>query len=155
MTMLTIREPIQADALDLATHLRSEDRKEVAALYGEVDVDQLAKVIEEGMSWSQDVRAVVTPEGRFVCLFGVTPLPGKRGGVWLLGTDELDRHIYRLCREARRYIAAWKMRYSTITNMTSASNTRVIAWLRWLGFRFSDTHILVGPDNVPFIQFEQ
>ncbi len=72
------------------------------------------------------------------------------GSVWLLGTDEVDKHP----REFLKFSAEWRRklfdRYEVLRNVVDTKNTSSIRWLRWMGAEFSMTLDIRGREFVLF-----
>lgn len=134
---------------ELLHDLRAADRAEVAAARGRVTAMQLW----DDVKGAHRVITAMDSCNRVVAVFGVSRHPAEAdvGVVWLLGTDLLDRYIVSLCKEARRFIVDWHKTFCILTNFTDERNTRVLRWLRWLGFIFAPEPILVRGHR--FIQF--
>lgn len=145
---ITIRKATYRDVEELCAAMRPTDAVEVAAVRG-------AATARELWAGLVDAHAAIDASGYLICLFGVQPIENHDGwgAPWLLGTHRLDRHIWSMCKLARRYIATWSRKYAVLTNATLIDNDVVIEWLTWLGFEFH--HTFPGPFNpeATFIQF--
>lgn len=132
---------------ELLDNLRAADRAEVEAARGHISALQLWDDIRCGHP-----TAALDDQHRVVCVFGVSTHPIQKhvGIVWLLGTDRLDAHMFQLCKETKATLTEWRKKYAVLTNYTDKRNTRVLRWLRWLGFAFG-TEINVRGHT--FIQF--
>lgn len=145
---ITIRKATYRDVEELCAGMRPADAVEVAAVRGPFTPQELWAGLD-------DAQAAIDERGYLICLFGVQPIEHHDtwGAPWLLGTHRLDRHIWSMCKHARRYLAAWRRKYTLLTNATLIDNDVVIEWLTWLGFTFN--HTFPGPfdPEVTFIQF--
>jgi hypothetical protein len=128
--MITLHSPTLEDCRHLMSNLRSRDRDEVLALGSGIDGDRLWQACRE----AHEAHSVYEGDD-LVCIFGVQP----EGIVWLLGTAHLDRRLLKLCKLAPAFIARWSQRFPKLFNMTDKRNTRIILWLRWLGFQFGES----------------
>lgn len=132
---------------ELIANLRPADRAEVEAARGVITPLQLWDDIRCGHP-----TTVLNAQRRVVCVYGVSTHPVQKhvGIVWLLGTDLLDEHMFQLCRETRAVLTEWRKKYAVLTNYTDKRNTRVLRWLRWLGFAFGSE---INVRGHTFIQF--
>lgn len=148
---LSFTPPTLEDCVELMKNLRPGDEAEVLASWGHL----MPAHLWVGCARAHEAFTVRDHMGNLVCLFGVGK--GKEEGVgvpWLLGTKHLDRRLLSLCKIARERIKEWHKVFPYLINMTDQRNTRILLWLRWLGFRLGD-EILVGPDRTPFILFSR
>jgi hypothetical protein len=146
--MITFRTTSAADCRTLVANLRPQDRAEMQATRGGLTVEDLWDAAQEA---TQCFAAYLG--GKLVCIFGVNPHPTEGVGVpWLLGTPLLDRYMISVCKQAKAILVDWHTAYPTLTNFTACRNTRILNWLRWLGFSFGDTVVLNGHT---FIQFSK
>jgi len=145
--MITTAPPTVFDCQHLMSNLRPHDEAEVVALGG-----RTATELWDAVRASHEAQAVFE-DGKLVCIYGINPHPAKCVGiVWLLGTPLLDSRMISLCKQAREVIARWQQSFAVLTNCTDSRNTRILVWLRWLGFRLVGA-IPVNGHN--FIQFEK
>lgn len=133
---------------ELLDNLRPDDRAEVEAARGTVTPMQLWADVKV----AQHCITALDSHNRVVCVYGLSrhPAQAEVGVVWLLGTALLDKHMFQLCKEARTVLASWHKKFPILTNFTDKRNTRVLRWLRWLGFTFGSTIDVRGHT---FIQF--
>jgi hypothetical protein len=71
--------------------------------------------------------------------FGASPAgaPGV-GVVWLLATQEIERHPVRFYRESKRMFGNVTEKYETLINWVDQHNTLSLRWLQWLGFEIEE-----------------
>lgn len=91
-----------------------------------------------------------------VMLAGVAPvsLTSSVARPWMVGTDELSKHAFRLCKENRCYVKKWLAWFSYLENWVDAENKPALKWLKWLGFELEDP-IPWGNSGHFFIRFHQ
>lgn len=143
--------PTAEDMRVLARDMREADVLEVTALHTEPLIEIIMSAVEQSVSaWS--FRA----DGELVCIFGIVPqTPTSDVGVlWMLGTDAVDRHALEVTRSARDWLNEAQRVFPRLENYIDARNTRSIAWLKVLGFRFEDP-IPLGPFGLPFHRFHK
>lgn len=94
-------------------------------------------------------------DGSPSAVFGVAPqsMLGGAGSPWMVGTVDLDRHAYTVMRHTGSCIAAMLLCFPRLSNFVDARNTKAIAWLKRLGFRFHDAEPH-GLEGLPFYRFE-
>jgi ribosomal protein S18 acetylase RimI-like enzyme len=138
-----------SDIVDLYPRLRLVDYDEVRAASG----PSVASALVSGFEFSDECWAARSEEGKLLAVWGI--VPSSEGGIiWLLGTDELDRHRGALFRLAREYVAKMLSTYGRLYNYVDARNAKAIRWLNRLGFTI---HLAEprGYENLPFHLFEK
>ena len=128
-------------ALEVATNLRSDDRREVVEGHGLNPMILLPLAAEEGSAVYFTV-----PDGKTAGLAGV----GDGGAIWMLCTPEIHRYPITFAREAKRYVDSREE--PLLWNIVDCRNTVHLKLLKFLGFKFlrKVTH---GPNNLQFIEF--
>ena len=128
-------------ALEVATNLRSDDRREVVEGHGLNPMILLPLAAEEGSAVYFTV-----PDGKTAGLAGV----GDGGAIWMLCTPEIHRYPITFAREAKRFVDSREE--PLLWNIVDCRNTVHLKLLKFLGFKFlrKVTH---GPNNLPFIEF--
>ena len=128
-------------ALEVATNLRSDDRREVVEGHGLNPMILLPLAAEEGSAVYFTV-----PDGKTAGLAGV----GDGGAIWMLCTPEIERYPITFAREAKRFVDSREE--PLLWNIVDCRNTVHLKLLKFLGFKFlrKVTH---GPNNLPFIEF--
>lgn len=131
----------------IARRMRVADVAECRAMAGLSARDGLRRSMRRSTAFT------VLIGGRPEAMFGtsdVNVLAGI-GSVWMLATDEVDRHPRDLLRLSPEWVGKLFSRYEVLRNVVSVDNDASIRWLKWLGARFTDP-IEVG--GVPFVLFE-
>ena len=128
-------------ALEVATNLRSDDRREVVEGHGLNPMILLPLAAEEGSAVYFTV-----PDGKTAGLAGV----GEDGAIWMLCTPEIERYPITFAREAKRFVDSREE--PLLWNIVDCRNTVHLKLLKFLGFKFlrKVTH---GPNNLQFIEF--
>ena len=128
-------------ALEVATNLRSDDRREVVEGHGLNPMIFLPLAAEEGSAVYFTV-----PDGKTAGLAGV----GDGGAIWMLCTPEIERYPITFAREAKRFVDSREE--PLLWNIVDCRNTVHLKLLKFLGFKFlrKVTH---GPNNLQFIEF--
>ena len=128
-------------ALEVATNLRSDDRREVVEGHGLNPMILLPLAAEEGSAVYFTV-----PDGKTAGLAGV----GDGGAIWMLCTPEIERYPITFAREAKRFVDSREE--PLLWNIVDCRNTVHLKLLKFLGFKFlrKVTH---GPNNLQFIEF--
>ena len=128
-------------ALEVATNLRSDDRREVVEGHGLNPMILLPLAAEEGSAVYFTV-----PDGKTAGLAGV----GDDGAIWMLCTPEIHRYPITFAREAKRFVDSREE--PLLWNIVDCRNTVHLKLLKFLGFKFlrKVTH---GPNNLQFIEF--
>jgi hypothetical protein len=145
LTMTTILPAVAADARELASVLRQEDRAEVLALLGPVDpIEGPADSLLQGLASAREAWTARDAAGRIICMGGVSPLSlvGSTGVPWLLGSDLVTAHRRTFMVESRRLVARWLTLFDALRNVVDARYDAAIRWLRWLGFEIGPPFVL-------------
>ena len=128
-------------AIEVASHLRLEDRREVEEGHG---VDSFTSLISKAQEGSCVYFEV--PNGKTAGMAGVE----DDGCIWMLTTDAIYDYPLTFARESKRYVE----RHSDkrLWNIIDKRNTVHLKLLKFLGFEFLE-EIFHGPNNLPFIKF--
>ena len=128
-------------ALEVATNLRSDDRREVVEGHGLNPMILLPLAAEEGSAVYFTV-----PDGKTAGLAGV----GDGGEIWMLCTPAIHRYPITFAREAKRWVDS--RTEPLLWNIVDCRNTAHLKLLKFIGFKFlrKFNH---GPNNLPFIEF--
>ena len=128
-------------ALEVASNLRPEDRREVEEGHGYDPIEYAKFIAHEGSAVYFTV-----PNGKTAGMAGV----GPNGEVWMLCTPAIHDYPITFAREAKRFIES--RTEPLLWNIVDKRNTVHLKLLKFLGFKFSG-EILHGPHNLPFIEF--
>lgn len=121
------------DAADIAMRMRASDVLELQRLGGNAPYDAIRDSLQlTGEAWVAKIDDV--PEVIFGC--GRASVLRGRGYPWLLGTDVVERIAMPMVRTTRHYVQRWAREHTLLENITDATNTTTIKWLRVLGFTF-------------------
>lgn len=133
------------DVFELKDNLRAEDVSECQAC-GHTPIEALM----QGYVWSECYSAKVN--GKTEAMFGVSSYkqPEGFGVVWYLGSDESFRHPITLVKGGREVIEKWFEKFKVLYNVVDARNTKHIAWLKHIGFTFTESTNVNGYE---FLQF--
>ncbi|MFY0576309.1 hypothetical protein ACN28S_19855 [Cystobacter fuscus] len=149
--MLTVRPARPTDAALLAPRLREADLLEIAAVTTEKPVE----LLERSIRCSVPCHAVLDEQGLLLALFGAAP-DGRKpeaGLVWLLGSDELEKHAVTFLRQGLYWIERLHEHYSVLGNWIDARNEVHIRWLRWCGFQLIHRDESHGVQQRSFYEF--
>jgi hypothetical protein len=119
----------------LASNLRDIDKREIAAVSGR----STKAVLMSGATKSEYCKVAIV-DGVPMCIYGVSragALSGV-GYIWLLGTDEIDKHAVKFIRGCAIQISEIVKDFNLVENWCHAENKKTIRWLKWLGFTFED-----------------
>lgn len=91
------------------------------------------------------------------CMFGVVPIYDdseiKTGSIWLLGTDEIDKHPRKFLRASKNMLQYFCERWDVVENVVPVDHSATLQWLAWLGFLFCDEPTTVnGFECVRFVR---
>ena len=128
-------------AIEVASNLRPEDRREVEEGHG---VDPYTAIISKAQEGSCIYFNV--PNGKTAGMAGVE----DDGMIWMLTTDAIYDYPLTFARESKRYVD--KQTHNPLWNIIDKRNTVHLKLLKFLGFKFLE-EIFHGPNNLPFIKF--
>ena len=128
-------------AIEVASNLRLEDRREVEEGHG---VDSFTSLISKAQEGSCVYFEV--PNGKTAGMAGVE----DDGCIWMLTTDAIYDYPLTFARESKRYVE--RQTHDTLWNIIDKRNTVHLKLLKFLGFKFLE-EIFHGPNNLPFIKF--
>ena len=120
-------EPLKTEHSRIAAHLRQADIDEINALNGLSPGAAVAYSIA-----NSEKGAAVFIDGDLSAVFGIS-----RGVIWLVGSDEINRHPVAFCRTSRRIFRTLCNGYPKLENCVDARNIPYLRWLQWLGFDIS------------------
>lgn len=134
MTQL-IRPPTMDDIEHIATNMRKADAEECEA-GGFTPFGALAHSIGSSIV----CKVVLAPDTlQAGAIMGVCPgFSPSWGAIWLLGTDDIQRHRVPFLRRSKQVLADLytETEKEVFYNYSYVENHVHHAWLRWLGFKF-------------------
>lgn len=130
-----VRPATMEDAIFIGQNIRAVDRDEIFAasglgpLYATTSSVKLSEVCKVG-----------TADGVPVCIFGVRRLSllSMYGMVWMLATDDLDKHAIRFTRECGPGLMKMLSGFNRVENWCDKRNKVTLRWLKWLGFTIDE-----------------
>ena len=128
-------------AIEVASNLREDDRRELVEGHGLDPMTTLLASINDGV-----VSHFTMPNGRTAALGGVQP----GGIIWMVTTPAIYDYPITFAREAKRFLDS--MKYPLLWNIVDKRNTVHLKLLRFLGFKFI-REVTYGPNNLSFIEF--
>ena len=128
-------------ALDVASNLRPEDRREVEEGHG---TDPLGYLINEARIGT--CVYFTMPNGKTAGMAGIE----DDGMIWMLCTTVIHDYPLTFAREAKRFIDSRQEKL--LWNIVDERNTVHLKLLKFLGFKFL-RRIKYGPNKLSFIEF--
>lgn len=113
------------------------------------------EALERCVKVSRDTAQVWLVDGRVICMWGVghyTPL-SMTGVPWMLGAQELPKHVRPFARGSKIIAAEWQKRYPILKNFVDVRHTLAVRWVQWIGFNLRPA-IPYGPAGELFYPFE-
>lgn len=145
-----IREATMEDVEFLAPRLREADRREIYASGGEDPLTALTR----GLRSSQVCKVGLSPStGHPSFIWGVVPVSLLAGGVWAVGTDDLDKHKITFLRHCKEPLQELQDMYPVLYNFIDARNSLHITWIKWMGFKIIQAHPNWGFEQRLFYEF--
>ncbi len=128
-------------ALEVASDLRPEDRREIEEGHGIDATEALVDAVQK-----PSCVYFVVPNGKTAGMAGVDP----GGQIWMLCTSAIHDYPLTFAREAKRYVESRKEKL--LWNVVDKRNTVHLKLLKFLGFKFL-REIEFGPNKLSFIEF--
>ena len=128
-------------AVEVASNLRPDDRREVEEGHG---LDPLVELVKEAHRGSSVYFTV--PNGKTAGMAGVN----EGGAVWMLCTSAIEEYPITFVREARRWVESRPE--PLLWNIVDERNEVHLKLLKFLGFKFL-RKISHGPIKLSFIEF--
>ena len=141
MSKITIRPITKEAAIEVASNLRLEDRREVEEGYG---VDSTLALLDAVQKPSCVYFTV--PSGKTAGMAGVDP----GGQIWMLCTNAIEECPLTFVREAKRYVE--RQPDKLLWNIVDKRNVVHLKLLKFLGFKFL-RELKHGPNQLTFIEF--
>jgi len=128
-----VRQATRIDAHDLTPRLRESDVTEIRRASGmdaAAALDYSVEVSDPDMCWA------ATLDDRVEVLFGVNEIhPYRLGGIWMLGSDAIERHPRSFWVHCIRYLNIMHTRYPGLMNFVDVEHESANRWIRKLGFK--------------------
>ena len=128
-------------AIEVASNLRLEDRREVEEGHG---VDSTLALLEAVQKPSCVYFTV--PSGKTAGMAGVDP----GGQIWMLCTPAIHDYPIWFARQAKRYVE--RQPHKLLWNIVDKRNVTHLKLLKFLGFKFL-RELKHGPNQLTFIEF--
>jgi hypothetical protein len=128
-------------AVEVASNLRPEDRRELEEGHGLNPMVELVQAVKD----SSSVYFTV-PNGKTAGMAGVE----SNGAIWMLTTPAIHEYPITFAREAKRFVESRKE--PLLWNIVDKRNTVHLKLLKFLGFKFL-REIYYGPHYLSFIEF--
>ena len=134
--------PITVEAaIEVASNLRPDDRREIEEGWGLDPMDVLTKSAQRRTGvWFE------VPNGKTAGMAGVD----KGGIIWMICTPAIHEYPVTFAREAKRFVES--RTEPLLWNIVDKRNTVLLKLLKFLGFKFL-REISHGPNNLSFIEF--
>ena len=128
-------------AIEVASKLRPDDRREVEEGHG---LNPLVELVKEAHKGSSVYFTV--PNGKTAGMAGVN----EGGAVWMLCTSAIEEYPITFVREAKRWVEGRPE--PLLWNIVDERNKVHLKLLKFLGFKFLQKR-LHGPNQLSFIEF--
>ena len=141
VSKVEIRPATIEAAIEVASNLLPEDRREVEEGHGQDPMVVLPEAVSRGFC-----VYFTMPNGKTAGMAGIH----DNGAIWMLCTPVIRDYPIAFAREAKKFIDSRKEKL--LFNIVDARNVTHVKLLRFLGFKFIRV-IEYGPNNLPFIEF--
>lgn len=142
---ITFQVPTEADIIELAGALRQSDIDELNAVTDQSIIDAVRTSVSNShpdYCWAYHV------DGVLVLIYGCS----RSGSPWMLGTDELNKHLKQLTVRTRVVVCDMLKQWPLLSNVIDVRQKKTIRWLKTIGFQFKET-LEIKP-GFPVIRFE-
>ncbi len=128
-------------AIEVASNLRPDDRREIEEGWGLDPMVALPKAAQEGSGvWFE------VPNGKTAGMAGVD----EGGIIWMVCTPAIHEYPVTFARESKRFVES--RTEPLLWNIVDKRNKVHLKLLKFLGFKFLRV-IPHGPNQLPFIEF--
>ena len=147
---LDIRPAEGVDIDIIACDMRPADLAEIAAA-GTADPFE---ALFNSMELSMPSCYTITTDGLPIAMFGTArvELIPDFASIWLLGTEEIERHPKSFLRLCKKKLPQYIAPYDMLFNVMDVRNTLHVKFVKWLGFTFIRERSF-GPEGLPFYEF--
>ena len=128
-------------AIEVASNLRPEDRREVEEGHGVDSTTALLAAVHK-----PSCVYFTVPNGKTAGMAGVDP----GGQIWMLCANAIKESPITFAREAKRYVE--RQPDKLLWNIVDKRNTVHLKLLKFLGFKFL-RELKHGPNQLTFIEF--
>ena len=128
-------------ALEVASNLRPEDRREVEEGHGYDPIEYAKFIAQEGSTVYFTV-----PNGKTAGMAGVS----SEGAIWMICTEAIKEYPHTFARESKRFVES--RTEPLLWNVVDRRNTVHLKLLKFLGFKFL-RELKYGPNQLSFIEF--
>ena len=128
-------------ALEVASNLRPEDRREVEEGHGYDPIEYAKFIAQEGSTVYFTV-----PNGKTAGMAGVS----SEGAIWMICTEAIKEYPHTFARESKRFVES--RTEPLLWNVVDRRNTVHLKLLKFLGFKFL-RKLKYGPNQLSFIEF--
>lgn len=143
--MSNFRSAMPGDTWLVARNARKDDRDELAALGVTAE-----ECIRQGIAHSDALTFEINGEPAGV--IGVIENDDHRIP-WAVFTDAIESHSVTFLRASRRWMDREKQQSDLpMLNYVDVRNTKIIAWLKWLGFTIGEAEA-IGVNGEQFYKF--
>lgn len=149
---MIVRPAIRGDGVALSRVLRAEDRAEIQAIHGDID---LAEHLDSSVDLCEEVRCA-TLFGRPVALFGRTITHRDHDLLWAQIWMLWSAPVFDCTREVVELTRRWLPQITGNAigwNWISAKNHALIRFLEHFGAEISEQTTTFRDPNFPFVRF--
>ena len=141
MSNIQIHPITMEAAVEVASNLRDDDRREVVEGHGHFPLLSIPQGAFNG-----DSIYFVMPNGKTAGLAGVQ----EGGRIWMVCTPDIHDYQIGFARESKRFIESREE--PLLWNIVDKRNTAHLRLLKFLGFKFL-RELKHGPNQLTFIEF--
>ena len=128
-------------AIEVASNLRPEDRRELEEGHGLDPIEELTQLAYDPLCVYFTV-----PNGKAAGMAGVD----TNGAIWMLCTPAIHEYPLTFARECKRYVES--RTEPLLWNIADKRNILHLKLLKFLGFKFL-RELKHGPNQITFIEF--
>lgn len=124
------RTPTPEDVKYIAEHIKQDNLMELKALLGGHVFEELVASMK-----NSDYCGCCVVDSKPIAMYGVTrqKIFSSTRTVWLLMTDEADKHKVFVARNTLKGLRAIVRDFGPCSNVCNAGNETILKWVEWMG----------------------
>lgn len=132
---IIVRLATEEDGLQIADRLRKADQKEIWSAFRQTARDGCWGSVKKS-----ELAYTIELDGVPVAIFGVhtLSLADRRGVIWLLGTDDIERIAITFKKYTKPFIDLFLNEWDSLENWVHRENKISLRWLKQAGFTIED-----------------
>jgi hypothetical protein len=134
----------------IASNVRETDRRELYDYVMMTPQEALERsFVSSRMAWTGLIDGVPC------VMFGVVSASflSETGRPWMIATSQIENYQLTFLRRCKPVVKKMTLCYQRLENYVAEYNTKAIAWLKWMSFKFDKEPVKMGLFNKDFYRF--